>query len=341
MKILFIGTSFGNSYLQYLTLKRMYNNVDIIDTFKIFKYKKIVNHLFINLTPLIFENKINKYILTKIKKKYDLIYVKSGEFIGKKLIIQLKKKTKKIVFFCNDNPFVRRDKQRWQLFLTAGKYYDLIAFQDQSRIKLSKKFEIKNYLLVLPPYDKKIHKKQKILKKNKKKYQNDVIFVGTWSYEKGKFIKTLINLGINVKIYGSRWNKDENYKFLKPRTVLGHLYFKDYTKIVQSAKIALCLFAEQNLDTITARSIEIPAIGTLLCSKRTLQMKKYFVENKEAVFFYNAKECAQKCIYYLNNPRAAKKISNAGKIKITKILKPSNDMLIKKIIKHTFLKNEN
>ena len=32
MKILFIGTSFGNSYLQYLTLKRMYNNVDIIDT---------------------------------------------------------------------------------------------------------------------------------------------------------------------------------------------------------------------------------------------------------------------------------------------------------------------
>ena len=39
MKILFIGTSFGNSYLQYLTLKRMYNNVDI-DT-KNFKYKKL------------------------------------------------------------------------------------------------------------------------------------------------------------------------------------------------------------------------------------------------------------------------------------------------------------
>lgn len=162
--------------------------------------------------------------------------------------------------------------------------------------------------------------------------------MGTWSYEKGKFIKTLINLGINVKIYGSRWNKDENYKFLKPRTVLGHLYFKDYTKIVQSAKIALCLFAEQNLDTITARSIEIPAIGTLLFSKRTPQMQKYFVENKEAVFFDNAKECAQKCIFYLNNPQAARKISNAGKMKVTKILKPSNDMLIKKIINTAFKK---
>ena len=92
MKILFIGTSFGNSYLQYLTLKRIYKNVDFIDTFKIFKFRKIATHLFIHITPLIFENKINKYILTKIKNKYDLIYVKSGEFIGKKLIIELKKK---------------------------------------------------------------------------------------------------------------------------------------------------------------------------------------------------------------------------------------------------------
>ena len=338
MKILFIGTSFGNSYLQYLTLKKIYKNVDFIDTFKIFKFKKIATHLFIHLTPLIFENKINKHILTKIKNKYDLIYVKSGEFIGKKLIIKLKKKTKKIVFFCNDNPFVGRDNHRWRLFIPAGKYYDLIAFQDQSRIKLSKKFGIKNSLLVLPPYDKKIHRKQHILIKNKKKYQNDVVFVGTWSVEKSKFLKKLINLGINIKIYGSRWNKDENYKFLKPNIVLGHLNYLNYTKVVQSAKIALCLFAEENLDTITARSIEIPAIGTLLFSKRTPQMKKYFVENKEAVFFNNAKECAQKCIFYLNNPQAAKKISNAGKIKITKILKPSNDMLVKKIISTVFKK---
>ena len=143
MKILFIGTSFGNSYLQYLTLKRMYNNVDIIDTFKIFKYKKIANYLFINTSPLIFENKINRYILTKIKKKYDLIYVKSGEFNWKKINYRVKKKKKKIVFFCNDNPFVKRDKQRWQLFLPAGKYYDLIAFQDQSRIRLSKNLKLK------------------------------------------------------------------------------------------------------------------------------------------------------------------------------------------------------
>ena len=67
-------------------------------------------------------------------------------------------------------------------------------------------------------------------------------------------------------------------------------------------------------------------------------MKKNFVENKEAIFFDDANECAQKCIFYLNNPRLAKKISNAGKTKVIKILKASNDMLIRKIINTVFKK---
>ena len=49
------------------------------------------------------------------------------------------------------------------LFLQAGKYYDLIAFQDQSRIKLSKKFGIKNFFC-FATIDKKIHKNKKFIK---------------------------------------------------------------------------------------------------------------------------------------------------------------------------------
>ena len=53
----------------------------------------------------------------------------------------------------------------------------------------------------------------------------------------------------------------------------------------------LCLFSEENKDTITARSKEIPAIGTLLCSLRTKAMKKILVENKEAIYFATPKVC--------------------------------------------------
>ena len=338
MKVLFIGAKFGNSYRQYLAIKKNYKRVDLIDGKKVLFLPWITNKIFFRISPLIFQSSINHHILSKVTKNYDLIYVKSGDLIGKNLILKLKEKTKKIVFFCNDNPFVKRDKQRWKLFLSAAKYYDLIAYQDKSRIKLAKKYGLKNSLLVLPAYDKKIHKKQKISKNEKKKYKNEVIFVGTWSPQKGIFLKKLMDLGLSLKIYGSRWNKDPNYKSLKPIIKLGNVFNPNYSKLIQNAKIALCLFAEQNLDTITGRSMEIPAIGTLLCSLRTKAMKKIFIENKEAIFFNNPNECFKKCSYYLNNPKILKKIARRGKIKITKILKPNNDNLTKKIINTVFNK---
>ena len=340
MNILFLGTKSGNSYLQYKALKRISKNVDFLDGYNCFLFKKIIKTLFVHFNPKIFEKRINNYILKNIKNNYDLIYVKSGELIGKKLIDELKKRTKKIVFFCNDNPFVSRDKNKWKLFLESGKYFDLIAFQDKSRITLSKKFGISKTLLILPPYDDKIHIKLKISKLLKKKISNDVVFVGTWSNEKSFFLQELIKLGLDVKIFGSRWNKDENYKNIKDRISLGHLSFLNYTKIIQSAKIAICLFEKKNQDTITARSIEIPAIGTFLCSERTKTMEKYFIENKEAIFFNNASECVKKCNYYLDNSKKRNKISFMGKKKVTKILKPTNVNLIKKIIKEVFNNNK-
>ena len=39
-------------------------------------------------------------------------------------------------------------------------------------------------------------------------------------------------------------------------------------------------YIEENLDEITRRSIEIPAIGSLLCAKRTKTHKKLVVYKK-------------------------------------------------------------
>jgi len=338
MKILFIGPKFGNSNIQYLTLKKIYKNVDIIDTNKILFFPFFTTKIFIQITPLIFEFYINHCILSKVTTNYDLIYVKSGEFIGKNLILRLKKKTRKIVYFCNDNPFVKRDMQRWKLFLPAAKYYDLIAFQDKSRIKLSKKWSVKKTLLVLPPYQKNIHCRKNLSNNEIEKYSNKVVFLGTWFPERGIFFNKLIDLGLDIKIYGERWEKDPNYEHMKLRVKLGFVHNPIYSKIIQSSKIAICMPSEGNLDDITARSIEIPAIGTLLCATRTKKHLETFIENKEAIFFKDANECFKKCSYYLENYTKAKIIARNGNIKITKVLKPTNDQLVKLIIKKAFNK---
>ena len=333
MKILFIGSNFGNVHLQFLSLKKLYKNIKKIDPISGILRNKLFSYIFHKISPKIFEPIINMYVNKKIKTNYDLIFVRSGEYIGKNLIINLKKKTKKIVYYCNDNPFVERDKKRWDLFIPASKYYDLLIFQDKSRIKPAKKLGLKNIFLTLPPYDSKIHKKKKSQVRKKK---NDVVFVGTWFHERGVFFRKLIDLGLNIKIYGTRWNKDPYFNILKPRVHLGHLKFNKYTKIIQNSKIAIALYSEGNKDNITARSLEIPAIGTLMLSRKTPTMSKLFKENKEVVFFNNPKECYKKCIYYINNSKKREIVAKNGHIKVTKRLSVSNVDLIKKIIKIVF-----
>ena len=89
--------------------------------------------------------------------------------IKQRISSKTKKKTKKIVYYCNDNPFVERDKKRWDLFLSASKLYDLLIFQDKSRIKPAKKLGLKNIFLTLPPYDSKAHKSKFLIKQKKKR----------------------------------------------------------------------------------------------------------------------------------------------------------------------------
>ena len=340
MKVLYIGLkTFGHGYFQYLTLKKIYKKVDFIDNFKAFFLPKITNAIFWQISPIILEPFLNRYVLSRIKKSYDLIYITSGELIGKKLILELKKKTKKIAFYCEDNPFVSRDKKRWKLFLPASQFYDLIIFQQKSRINLSKKYGIKKTLLTFPTYQKNIHRPQKISPNEKKKYASNVLFIGTWYPERGIFFKKLIDLGLDLKIYGIQWKKDPNYESMKSRIKLGHIHEPLYSKMIQCTKIALCIPSKGNLDGITRRSTEIPAIGTLLCATRTKEHQNVFVENKEAIFFKSANECYKKCEYLLNNTKKIKKISYRGHIKVTKILKLENLLLIKKIITKLLGKN--
>ena len=75
----------------------------------------------------------------------------------------------------------------------------------------------------------------------KKKLNNDVIFIGQWMPEKGKLFKDLIEMGLDLKIYGQRWHKDKNYEFLSSRIKSGWVSEKMYSKLIQCSKIALSI----------------------------------------------------------------------------------------------------
>ncbi len=342
MKVLYIGGlkrndgTRTNSYFEYLALKKIFKNIKLLDPNKFFLIPAVSKRIFYYLSPKILEPLLNIFFLKNIKENYDLIYVNStsASYIGKKLIINLKKRCNKIITLINDNPFSNRDKKRWRLYLEAAKLYNLTASYYQSRITMGKKNGIKNILLLNPPYEKNIHCKKKISKKEKKKNSSDIAIIATWFPERGIFFKKLIEKGLDIKIYGNRWDKDENYHLMKSNIVLGHVDHPNYSKIIQCSKISICLPSKENFDGITRRSIEIPAIGTLLLAKKSKEHKKYFKEDKEAVFFTSENECFKKCLFYLQNDKLRNKIAKNGHIKVTKILKADYQSTIKRLIKN-------
>jgi spore maturation protein CgeB len=87
-------------------------------------------------------------------------------------------------------------------------------------------------------------------------------------------------------------------------------------RAIQYSRIAIGLVSEQNEDEHTNRSIEIPAIGSLLCAKRTPEHSAIYEDGVEAVFWSDAEECIAHCRALLADPARLDRIARAGQAKI-------------------------
>ena len=334
MKILFIGGNSGNSKLAYQAINKIYRKTELLAVDNLLT--KIEYAIFYHLFPSLFNYKINLFFKKKIKKKYDLFFFYNCEFINENLITKIKQSNSKAYFYCADNPFLPRDKQRWQLIKKVINKFDLVIFQQKNREKYVKKFKISKYVTILPPYFKGVHVRHNVRPKK------NVIFLGTWYPERGKFFYELIKLGLKVDIYGSHWQKDKKYYEL----IKQHIHLKNYqahelSKIISNYKIGIALYAKDNDDDFSNRSIEIPAIGSLICSERSQALEKVLIENKEAVYFNTVKDCFNKCSHLLNNIKTIHKIRKSGQKKILNILKPEGERVFKKILSKNFIKKYN
>jgi len=316
MKILFIGglNKVTYSYFSYKILKKNYKTIDTIDTDKVPYFKKISTLIHFHINPKLIEFYLNYTIKKKIKKNYDLVFIVAGELLGKNILTHLKKNNSKLIFLCLDNPFYNMDKNKWLLTLNGLKLYDLIIFQQRTRIKYAKKLKLK-YALLPPLYNKSIHKPSHNIK-SKRTFKRNILVVGTWFFDRGKFIKKLIDFGMNLEIYGNRWDKDPNYNILKNFIKGKSIEGTNYAKLIFNSKIVISLPNTHNDDDITNKSLEVPAVGSVLLTKDTRSHREIFDSKKEVVLFKDAKDCFKKCNELLDNDDRIKKISIAGHKKI-------------------------
>jgi spore maturation protein CgeB len=214
-----------------------------------------------------------------------------------------------------DNPFTSRDGYRWRLFLKALPVYDLFATPRQSSVENAYKLGAKRAMMVIQSADEIVHRRREPKLLEESGPSLDVVFVGNWMPERGPFMLRLLQRGVPLHIFGPGWTKAREYKKIISAISLGWLDDEAYVETISRAKIALTLLSKGNEDVHTTRSLEIPAMGTMLCAPRTVDHEYLYRDGIEACFFDDADECAELCLLLLADDERRQSIAAAGHLR--------------------------
>jgi spore maturation protein CgeB len=316
MKILYIGQNYGTSLQRCHALKRIGHDPFLIDPYAYLHYNKFVAKWIQMTGAFAFSTRVKSQILENIQEKhFDLAWIDAGAVCEPDLIMELKNKFGFIINYNNDDPFPLKeygDYNKWRLYRKSIPYYDLLAVVREQNVKEVNELGCKNVLHVFRSADE-IHHKPVVLNSDEiKRWKSEVCFVGTWMPERGPFIARLLKKKLPLSIWGDRWHKSAEWNLIKPHWKGPGVFNTDYSKIIQSSKICLGLLSIGNRDLHTQRSVEIPAIGGLLCAKRSTEHLQMYTEGQEAVFWDNADECANMCLELLKSPNLRDEIARRG-----------------------------
>ena len=216
--------------------------------------------------------------------------------MGPELVHELKKICGLVVNYNIDDPFGKRDRNNWKLYLKTVPFYDLVVVMRDCNILEAEKRGAQKVLKVFMSADEIAHAPRALTEDDKLRWSTDVVFVGTWMPERGPFLSRLVQLGVPLAIFGNRWQKAPEWPLLRSAW-RGPALSKDddYAKVIQCSKVALGLLSKGNRDLSTTRTFEIPLLGGVFCGERTSEHSTLYRENDEAVYWQTPEECAEVC----------------------------------------------
>ena len=211
--------------------------------------------------------------------------------------------------------------------------YDFIFTTKTFNINEVKSMGANQVELISDSYYEEIHHPITLTSKEKITYHTDVSAIGAYEQARYESLLYLAKNGIKVKVWGGNWescvNKNPNLEIQNK-----FLYNDEYSKAIGGSKINLNFLRKMNRDTITSRSIEIPACKGFMLAERTDRQKEIFIEGEEADYFSSDEELLKKILFYLSDDAKRLKVANNGYVKCIKSkvsMKDVIDQVVKKV----------
>jgi spore maturation protein CgeB len=257
---------------------------------------------------------INKAILLELSQsRYDVVFVCKGNNIHVSTLRKIRAQWPKclLVSYSGDNMHKWHNKS---LFYHFGmKYYQLIFSVDIPAYRKIENFHtgFAKIIYLDKSYSSYVHRP---LSTKRCTFKYNVIFIGTYEKERMDFMNFLAENGIQIDIFGGRWDRLKNKEIHKNLSIhYRELTGSAYVNAIFYSKITLGFLRKLNEDTQTSRSFEIPACGGFMMMERTAEHLRLFDEGLEAEFFDSKEELLEKIKYYLANTKIREKIALNGR----------------------------
>lgn len=246
------------------------------------------------------------------KQRYDLCHVDGGEWVTPGVIQQLRRVARRVINYNIDDPTGLRDGARFEAYRQAVPHYDLVVVVREDNVPELEALGARRVKRVYRSADEVSHAPRHLSTVEQLTWQSEVLFLGSWFPDRGPFLMELIRLGVPLTIRGPNWHKAPEWPALKSHWAGGSIAGDDYARAIQCARVNLGLLSSENRDQHTTRSLEIPALGGLLCAQRTDEHSALYAEGEEALFWSNAESCAAACRLALSNETWRARIARAG-----------------------------
>jgi hypothetical protein len=344
MNILYIGAigRWSNCGNRGGALSRIGHNVTTLDIQSIVRepvLKRVSGAIQHRFGVSILERRIHRAITEAAGGLFDLVWINSGDFLSLASLEILRRAGAPVILYNNDDPTGGRDRQYFRNLLRLIPLFDLIVVPRDVSSAEFRALGAKRVLRVPMGYDEVSHRPFEDDAEIPARLRSEVAFVGTWMRGEGRdsLLLDLAARGVPVSIWGNKWQASNFWRDLQ-KLWRGHAVTgRDYVGAIQGAKVNLGLLSKGNRDLHTSRSVEIPAIGGLLCAQRTSEHVRMYREGEEAIFWSSAKECAEECLALLSDTDRRKKIKAAGAKRVRE-LSVGNEDICRSIL--TFLESD-
>ena len=314
MRIVYIGSCSGTSGHRVNAMRRLGHDVRVIDPWPVVQALPGMLTWSYRSGWLFVAEIVARHILHRLgPDMFDIAWVDSGEFASPGLVRALRVHARRVVNYNHDDPFGARDATGFRQYRNAVKDYDLIVVVRACNIAEAERLGARNVLHVIRSADEQAHAPRQLSEEDRRRWGSEVAFVGTWMPERGAFLQSLVERRVPLSIFGNRWQQAREWSAIRSawRGPAADAE-EDYARAIGCAKICLGLLSKGNRDLHTTRSLEIPALGSLLLAERTIEHQQLYREDEEAVFWSDAAECADKCHALLADETRIRTITAAG-----------------------------